>query len=236
VATSAVYTFNPTLAEMFTEAGERAGIRPAAFGAEHLVSARNSMNYLTLEMATQEGDRVYAIDQETASLTSTASTSVIALASGTIDVLDERVILTLSGETVSTPLSRISREDWLMIPDKTTTGTPSQFYVDHGVTLNTPTMYVWPIADAAATLTYDRMRFIQDAVALSDTADVRRTWLDALVWGLAARLAFKFNMEKFEPCQKMYLRAIDIAKMESRARAPIVIEARGFGRARHRRA
>ena len=193
------------------------------------------MNYLTLEIATENGDRVYAIDQETQAVTSTASTSVFALASGSIDVLDERVIITLSGETSSTPLSRISREDYLMIPDKTTTGTPSQFYIDHSV-LNTPTMYLWPVADAAATITYDRMRFIQDAVALSDTADVRRIWLDTLAWGLALRLAQKFNVERIDTCEKAYSKALAIAKMESRARSAIVIEARGFGRSRHRRA
>jgi hypothetical protein len=233
VATSGVYTFSPTLGELITEAGERAGIRPAAFGAEHLVSARNSMNYLTLEIATQDGDRVYAIDQETQA--TVAGTASYALASGSIDVLDERVTWTRTGDTVSTPLSRISQEDYLMIPDKTTAGDPSQFYVDHSV-VNTPAIVTWPVADSVGTLTYQRMRFIQDAVALSDTADVRRIWLNTLVDGLSKLLAQKFNLERYEVCAKAYDRSLAIAKMESRARSPIVIEARGFGRSRHRRA
>jgi hypothetical protein len=232
MATSSVYTFNPTLAELFTEAGENAGIRPGAFGAEHLISARNSMNYLTLEIATENGDRVYAIDQETqATVDGTAS---YALASGSIDILDERVTIVAPGMTASIPLQRISQEDYLMIPDKTTEGEPSQFYVDHSV-LNTPSIVLWPVPDGVYTITYQRMRFIQDAVALSDTADVRRIWLNTLMWGLAARLAFKFNLERVKPCEEAYARSLAIAKMESRARSPIVIGTRGFGWAGRRR-
>lgn len=208
-------------------------MKPGSLSSEHLVSARNSLNYLTLEIATEDGDRVYAIDQETA--TTIAGTASYALASGSIDILDERVIYNRTGETVSIPISRISQEDYLMIPDKTTQGEPSQFYVDHSV-LNTPTMVLWPVPDAVYTVTYQRMRFIQDAVALSDTADVRRIWLDTLAAGLAFRLAAKFNVERAEFCEKQYAKAHAIAKMESRARSPIVIEMRGFGRARHRRA
>jgi hypothetical protein len=233
MSTSGVYQFNPTIADLVVEAGERAGIRPAAFGAEHLVSARNSMNYLTLEIATQDGDRVYAIDQETQALAD--GTASYALASGSIDILDERVMIVASGETAQTPLSRISQEDYLMIPDKTTEGQPSQFYVDHSV-VNTPSIVLWPVPDGVYTLTYQRMRFIQDAVALSDTADVRRIWLNTLVDGLSKLLAQKFNLERYEICAKAYDRSLAIAKMESRARSPIVIEARGFGRSRHRRA
>lgn len=208
-------------------------MRPGSLNAEHYVSIRNSLNYLTLEMATQDGDRVYAIDQETAALVD--GTASFALSSGSIDVLDERMTITVSGETVSTPIARISREDYLMIPDKTTQGMPSQFTVDHSV-LNTPTVQLWPVSDAAYTVTYDRMRFIQDSVALSDTADVRRIWLDALVAGLAKRIAQKWNLERFDKCALEYDRAYAIAKMECRGRDAIMMYGRGFGWSRRRRA
>ena len=73
-------------------------------------------------------------------------------------------------------------------------------------------------------------------VGFSDTADVRRIWLDTLVWGLAFRLAQKFNVERVDMCEKAYSKALAIAKMESRARSPIVMYAKSFGRSRLRRA
>lgn len=231
MTTSGTYAFDMTVAAIIDEAAERAGIDPASLTHRHLKSAMQSLNLLQLEISNEDGDRVYAIDEETASITS--GTSTVALSAGSIDVLDEQVVIYESGGA-EVPMSRIPRDDYLMIPDKTQTGTPSQFWIDHS-TINTPTMVLWPVSDGSYTIKYNRMRFMQDVDTLSDTVDARRIWLDAICAGLAYRLADKYAPDRADRLEAKFEKAKHKAKIEGRGRGPVMIYARGFGHAGRRR-
>jgi len=232
-STSELYTWNLTIAGIFDEAFERAGVDPASIAFRHINSAMTSLNLLQLEIATREGDRVYAIDQETDTSTIITGTTSITLASGTIDVLDERVVI-YDTTGIEIPMLRISREDYLFIPQKTQQGRPSQFYIDHS-TLDAPKMYIWPAADGAYSLKYDRMRFMHDSDTMSENVDIRRIWLDTICAGLAARMAEKYNPPRYDHCRARYEEALQYAKNESRARGDIMIYGVGVGRAGRRR-
>ena len=75
-----------------------------------------------------------ASSSATATVTSVSDLSDV---QATVDVLE--AVVRRSGTDIST--SRIGRQDYLTIPDKTTQGRPTQFFVDRQIT---PTITVWP--------------------------------------------------------------------------------------------
>jgi hypothetical protein len=228
MATSGVYTWAPTVGRLIEEASERAGIKPSSLTGEHLMSARESLNYLFRDIEAEDIEEFYRIDQESTSVA--AATTNVALASGSIEVM--QVWYREQGGSIDMPLTRLSREDYNAIPDKTVTNDPTSFYVDHSA-LNAPVMRFWPIPDAQITLYYDRLRFIDDAVSLSNTADAHRLLYDAIAYGLAMRIAEKWNVEKFALMERRFAQTFSKAKSAIIPHGDVMIYA---ARTRRRRA
>lgn len=95
---------------------------------------------------------------------------------------------------VETPMMEITREEYDALPVKTTTGLPSMWYFDRQ--RNDGTLYVWPVMAAAngeiVRLTYERAIRVPDDV--SDRVDAPDEWEEAIVYGLAARLADDYGV------------------------------------------
>jgi hypothetical protein len=218
VATSGVYTWTPTLANLIDEACERAGINPATLTHQHLISARNSLNYVFRELETEQVDQFYRIDQESTAVS--AATYQVSLASGSVEVL--QLWYRNSGATTDIPITRISREDYQLIPTKASTGKPTMAWVDHS-SLNAPQIVLWPVPDAAITLYYDRLRFIDDALALSNTADAHRFLYDVIAYALAARLCEKYAPERYPLNQSRYRETLIKAKAAIIPRGDVMI-------------
>ena len=231
MATSGAYTWTPTLANLIDESAERAGLNPATLTYQHLVSARNSLNYLFRELEAEHIDQFYRIDQESTSVTS--GTSSIPLAAGSIEVL--QVWYRNSGETLDIPLTRVSRDDYQNLPEKTSIGRPSQFYINHEA-LNAPTIVMWPVPNADLTLYYDRMRYIDDALTLSQTPDAHRLLFDVIAYGLAFRLAEKYNVNRMGTNKARYDETRAGVKSALITRGPVLIYGVSGSRSRRRRA
>jgi hypothetical protein len=225
MTTSGSFSFDPSFANLLDEAMEQAGIDPASISQRHITSAKMSLNLMFTEWITRDGDALYRVDNTTAAIS--ASDTSFTPASGTMDVID--IVSDYSSEGIDIPLERVSRQDYLHLADKDDTGRPAYYYVDIGTSLNTVTVYFWPVPDAACTFTYDYMRYIETAGALSETLDVHRPWLAAVASGLALRLARKFNIERvplLEPIAEMAYRD---ARRSGSGSSKVVIGARGFG-------
>jgi hypothetical protein len=218
VATSGVYTWTPTLANLIDEACERAGINPATLTHQHLISARNSLNYVFRELETEQVDQFYRIDQESTAVS--AATYQVSLASGSVEVI--QLWYRTSGSTTDIPITRISREDYQNIPTKASTGNPTMAYVDHS-SLNAPQIVLWPVPSAAITLYYDRLRFIDDATSLSNTADAHRFMYDVIAYALAARLCEKYAPERYPLNQSRYRETLIKAKAAIIPRGDVMI-------------
>ena len=112
--------------------------------------------------------------------TSAAATTVTSAASladtqSTVDVLE--AVIRRSGTDIG--VTRIGRQDYLSIPDKTTQGRPTQFFVDRQIT---PTITVWPAPENSTDqLIYYRIRRIEDVDASTNDADVPFRFLPCLV-------------------------------------------------------
>jgi hypothetical protein len=90
---------------------------------------------------------------------------------------------------VETPMTRITRQEYDDLPIKTTTGLPSMWYFDRQRCGGT--LYVWPVLAAAAgeivRVTYERT--VRDAANVGATVDAPAEWEEAIIYGLADRLA-----------------------------------------------
>lgn len=89
-------------------------------------------------------------------------------------------------------LFELSREEYLRIPNKTSSGDPSQFYVDKQ--RDSTVMYLWSVpASVSGAIHYSGERIIEDLDATTDDFDLDTEYLEPIVWNLAARLAPEFT-------------------------------------------
>ena len=92
------------------------------------------------------------------------------------------------------PLSRISRDDYTNLPNKSfQSQRPLQFWFDRQV--QRPVMHLWPVPNEAAELSQIvlwRQRYIMDVGTLTQEIEVPQRWYDAIVAMLAAKLALEY--------------------------------------------
>ena len=92
------------------------------------------------------------------------------------------------------PLVSLTRNDWMNIPNKTTSATPVQFYYDPA-TIN-GTLYVWPVPQTGTTdvvvIDCDRQLDIMSD-SLNDF-DFPPQWLECIAYNLAARIAPEYGI------------------------------------------
>lgn len=82
------------------------------------------------------------------------------------------------------PMTRLSRADYFDLPNKTSTGYPTQFFYDRQ--RDSGTLYVWPVpADTTYTITFTYRRRIMDVDAGTDNLDLPPEWQWAVVNNLA---------------------------------------------------
>jgi hypothetical protein len=95
---------------------------------------------------------------------------------------------------IEVPMQRMTRDEYDELPNKATTGQPTQFYYDRQ--REAARFYVWPVLATAAgeTIEYTYDRELEDVTSLDDTLDMPGEWWDAVVYGLAVRMLETLNM------------------------------------------
>lgn len=93
---------------------------------------------------------------------------------------------------VETPMHALTRQEYDDLPVKTSTGLPTTYYFDRQKCDGT--IYVWPVlsgGDAIMRITYEReMRDVE----AGDKSPFPAEWEEALVYGLASRLADDYGL------------------------------------------
>jgi hypothetical protein len=234
MAASGEYSPLFKVADMMMEACERAGLDPAEFDTAKIQSARRSLNLVLRQMEVQDADNKSHIDAETISLV--AGTATYDLPAGSIDVIDAKHVD--SGGT-DRFMSKITRQEYWHLPNTTSQGVPSMYWVDLSSTgdpeTDVYTITVYPTPSAAGTLNYWRLRQIQNVTALNQHVDVGRFYEEAVVAAWSAALARKYNVAVYPMLRAEAFEAYRQAQMEAHPRVPIVVAARGYGRSRKRR-
>ena len=118
-------------------------------------------------------------------------------------------------------INRIGRDDYLRIPDKTTTGRPIQFYVDR---LITPVYRIWPSPENSTDqIIYDRMVRIDDADDSVNTVEVPWRFYPCLTAGLAYYVALKRAPDRVEMLKMIYEEEFIRAATEDQDRVPLTL-------------
>jgi hypothetical protein len=131
----------------------------------------------------------------------------------TIDLLS--VVLRRSSTDYS--IDRVSRDSYLNIPNKSTTGRPSQFFIDRQII---PKINVWPTPDNSTdTLIFNRLVRIEDADSFTDNLDLPFRFYPCLAAGLAYYLSVKRAPDRISVLKALYEEEMERAMTEDRDRA-----------------
>lgn len=191
------YAFDPQISEALEEGFERAGINPQDLGEDHLDSAFRSMRFMLNSEWSNLGVRQWMIVQATQA--TTVGMASFDLPQGAVDILDA----VLRRDSRDTQMNRISRADFLGIADKLLNGRPDRYFADRRrdrVTIN-----LWRCGENTTdTIIYNYFRQLSDVGRMTNTLDMPTQMMEAFVSGLAARLAWKFNVERYPTLQVAY--------------------------------
>ena len=150
----------------------------------------------------------------------TAGTANYNLGADTIDILSA-VIRTGSGTTqTDIAVSRISRDAYLSITNKNSTGKHTQFYVDRQIN---PIVKLWPTPDSVDTYTlvFDRLVRMDDADSSINTLDLPFRFYPCLAAGLAYYIALKKAPDRIQILKAVYEEEFERAASEDRDRATL---------------
>jgi len=95
-------------------------------------------------------------------------------------------------------LTALSRSEYMAIATKMNSGFPSGFYFDQTIQ---PTIILWPVPNVQNTFTtilYTSYHYVQDVTQMFQNVAVPQRFYDALIAGLATRLALKFAPDKYQ--------------------------------------
>ena len=200
--------FELDVTEYVEEAFERCG-REVRTGYD-IKTAKRSMNLLFADWANR-GLNAWTIEQTTQALTQ--GTSNYSLGADTIDILSA----VIRRSDVDYGIDRLSRDDYLNIPNKTTQGRPSQFFLDR---LITPVLKIWPVPENSTdVVVFDRLVRIDDADTAQTTVEVPFRFYPCLAAGFAYYIAIKKAPDRVQLLKAVYEEEMDRAMSMDRDRA-----------------
>ena len=142
MTTSGSRDFNLDVGEVVEEAYERCGLEVrTGYDAK---TARRSLNLMFADWANR-GLNLWTVNQGTVTLTQGQGQET--LSSDIVDLLE---VVLRRGSTDYT-VQRISRGEYVTLPDKTTQGRTSQYYFDRQIT---PILNLWAVPENSTCLLY----------------------------------------------------------------------------------
>ena len=210
--TSGTATFDKTFAidEIIEESYERLGIQGVS--GNQLRTARRSLNIMFQEWGNRglhywevannsitlvDGQAEYTMYRATSDGTSDA-TAVY----GVDDVLEA---VYRNSSSVDSPLTKINRSTYQGLSNKTSEGTPSQYFVQRFIDKVTITLYLTPgSSEAGNTINYYYVKRIQDVGDYTNATDVPYRFVPCMASGLAYYLSQKFKPEMTQQMKLFY--------------------------------
>lgn len=213
MAVSGSKNFELDVNDYIEEAFERCGLM-AQTGYD-LKTAKRSLNLMLADWANR-GLNQWTIEQTTISLTQ--GTGNYSLGADTIDILSAVVRRSDTDYTID----RISRDDYISIPNKTQQSRPSQFFVDRQIN---PALKLWPIPDNSTdVVVVDRLVRMDDADTQINTLQVPFRFYPCLAAGLAYYLAMKRAPDRVQLLKAIYEEEFERAASEDRDRASFNVQ------------
>ena len=211
MATSGTTTFETTfsISDIVEEAYERIGIQGVS--GYQLKGARRSLNILFQEWANR-GLHYWEVANNSITLVSGQSTYTMfrSTSDGTSDAtavygVDDVLEASFRNSNVDTPLTKINRSTYQALSNKTSTGQPTQYFVQRLIDRVTITLYLTPgSSEAGKFLNYYYVKRIQDAGDYTNEADVPYRFVPCMTAGLAYYLAIKFAPDRVQMLKMLY--------------------------------
>ncbi len=210
--TSGTTTFDKTFAidEIIEESYERIGLQNVS--GNQLRMARRSLNIMFQEWGNRglhywevannsitlvDGQAEYTMFRSTGDGTSDA-TAVY----GVDDILEA---VYRNSSSVDSPLTKINRSTYQGLSNKTSEGTPSQYFVQRFIDKVTITLYLTPgSTEAGNTINYYYVKRIQDVGDYTNATDVPYRFVPCMASGLAYYLSQKFKPEMTQQMKLFY--------------------------------
>ena len=213
MATSGSRNFELDVGELIEEAFERCGLQVrTGYDAK---TARRSLNLMFAEWANR-GLNLWTVKQAT--ITLTAGQAQETLNADVVDMLE--VVLRRDGTDYE--IDRLSRGEYLTLPDKTTQGRPSQFYFDRQIQ---PVINMWPVPENSTDqIVYYYVIRIEDADTLVNTTDMPFRFYPCMVAGLAYYIAMKRAPERIQLLKSVYEEEFQRAADEDEGRTPLKLQ------------
>jgi hypothetical protein len=199
MATSGNRAFSLDVSDVIEEAYELIGLEMrTGYDAR---KARRSLNIMFQDWMNR-GVNLWTVNQ--VNLTLTSGTASYALNAYDVDLME--VAIRRSG--IDYTMDRITREDYLNIPNKAQTGRPTQIYLERGTGAtggNAQTVYLWPVPDNSTDILVSyRVQSIQDADTLANDIDVPTRFIPCMVSGLAYYMALKNAPDRAQAMKQIY--------------------------------
>jgi hypothetical protein len=197
MALSGSTNFEPNVAEFVEEAFERCGLELRT--GYDLKTARRSINLMLAEWANR-GLNQWTIEQATQTVTE--GTTDYSLNANIIDILDVVLRRTINETQTDISMNRVSRSEYINIPNKTTKARPSQFFLDK---LSTPTLKIWPAPENSTDiLVFNKIVRMDDADKATNTMDMPFRFFPCFAAGLAYYISLKRAPERTAQLKAIY--------------------------------
>ena len=213
MATSGSRDFNMDVGEIIEEAYERCGLEVrTGYDAK---TARRSLNLMFADWANR-GINMWTVKEGTITLTQGQATET--LDASVVDVLE--VVLRRDGTDYE--LDRISRGEYSTLPNKTTQGRPSQYWLNKQIQ---PVLNLWAVPENSTDqIIYYYVQRIEDADALVNTTDMPFRFYPCMVAGLAYYIAMKRAPERIQLLKAVYEEEFQRAADEDEDRVPLKLQ------------
>ena len=205
-----IFDKNFSIDEIIQEAYERIGLQGVS--GYQLKTARRSLNILFQEWGNRglhywqiaNNDITLVADQAVYTMfRSTGDGTSDATAVYGVDDILEAVYRNSSN--VDTPLTKINRSTYQALSNKTSTGTPTQYYVQRFIDKVTITLYLTPGSDEAGKkLNYYYVKRIQDVGDYTNATDFPYRFVPCMCSGLAFYLSQKYAPERVQAMKLYY--------------------------------
>ena len=210
--TSGTTTFDKTFAidEIIEEAYERIGMQGVS--GNQLRQARRSLNIMFQEWGNR-GLHYWEVANNSITLVANQAeytmfrstgdgTSDATAVYGVDDVLEA---VYRNSSSVDSPLTKINRSTYQALSNKTSTGQPSQYFVQRFIDKVTITLYLTPgSSEAGNFINYYYVKRIQDVGDYTNATDVPYRFVPCMASGLAYYLSQKFKPELTQNMKLLY--------------------------------
>ena len=209
--TSGTATFDKTFAidEISEEAYERIGMQGVS--GNQLKMARRSLNIMFQEWANR-GLHYWEVANNNITLVADQATYTMFRSTGdgtssttAVYGVDDVLEVAYRNSNVDSPLTKINRSQYQALSNKTSTGQPTQYFVQRLIDRVTITLYLTPgSSEAGKFINYYYVKRIQDVGDYTNAADVPYRFVPCMVSGLAFYMAQKFKPQMVQQMKLLY--------------------------------